>query len=276
MVKIVTDSTADIPPELAGDITVVPCFVQFGETSYLDGVDITREQFYARLTSDAVLPKTAAPSAGIFEETYRRVAADGDEVISLHVASTLSGMFNSARLGAEAAPEAHVTVYDSETVTMSLGWMCMAAARAAWQHQSVAQIIALLNDMKTRAHVFAALDTLDFLRRSGRVSWASAMMGQLLNVKPIVGVYRGVVSLLERVRTRARSVQRLEELVTGLGKLDYLAVLHTTAQEAAQQLARDLAHLAPPPIPVIEVTPVIGTHVGPNGLGLAAIAQREP
>jgi DegV family protein with EDD domain len=204
------------------------------------------------------------------------VAADGDEVISLHVASTLSGMFNSARLGAEAAPEAHVTVYDSETVTMSLGWMCMAAARAACQRQSVAQIIALLNDMKTRAHVFAALDTLDFLRRSGRVSWASAMMGQLLNVKPIVGVYRGVVSLLERVRTRARSVQRLEELVTGLGKLDYLAVLHTTAQEAAQQLARDLAHLAPPPIPVIEVTPVIGTHVGPNGLGLAAIAQREP
>jgi len=274
MVKIVTDSTADIPPELAGDITVVPCFVQFGETSYLDGVDITREQFYARLTSDPVLPKTAAPSAGIFEETYRRVAADGDEVISLHVASMLSGMLNSARLGAEAVPEAHVTVYDSETVTTSLGWMCVAAARAARQSQSVAQIIALLDDMKTRAHVFAALDTLDFLRRSGRVSWASAMMGQLLNVKAIVGVYRGVVSLLERVRTRTRSVQRLEELVTGLGRLDYLAVLHTTAQEAAQQLARDLAHLAPPPIPVIEVTPIIGTHVGPNGLGLAAIVKR--
>ena len=274
MVKIVTDSTADIPPELAGDITVVPCFVQFGETSYLDGVDITREQFYARLTSDKVLPKTAAPSAGLFEETYRRVAADGDKVISLHVASTLSSMTNSARLGAEAVPEARVTVYDSETVTMSLGWMCVAAARAARQSQSVAQIIALLDDMKTRAHVFAALDTLDFLRRSGRISWASAMMGQLLNVKPIVRVYRGVVSLLERVRTRTRSVQRLEELVTGLGQLEFLAVLHTTAQEAAQQLAHDVAHLAPPPIPVIEITPVIGTHVGPNGLGLAAIVKR--
>ena len=153
----------------------------------------------------------------MFEETYRRVAADGDEVISLHVASTLSGMYNSAQLGAEAVPEAHVTVYDSETVTMGLGWMCVAAARAARQGQSVAQIVALLDEMKTRAHVFAALDTLDFLRRSGRVGWASAMMGQLLNVKPIVGVYRGVVSLLERVRTRARSVQRLEELVTRPG-----------------------------------------------------------
>ena len=109
---------------------------------------------------------------------------------------------------------------------------------------------------------------------SRRVGWASAMMGQLLNVKPLVSVYRGVVSLLERVRTRSRSVQRLEELVTGLGQLEFLTVLHTTAQEAAQQLARDLAHLAPPPISVVEVTPVIGTHVGPNGLGLAAIVKR--
>jgi fatty acid kinase fatty acid binding subunit len=274
VIKIVTDSTADIPPELAGDITIIPCFVQFGETSYLDGLDITREQFYARLTSDQVLPKTAAPGVGMFEETYRRLAADGDQVISLHVASALSSIYNSARLGAEAAPEAHVTVYDSETVTMSLGWMCVAAARAARQSQSVAQIIALLDEMKTRAHIFAALDTLDYLRRSGRVGWASAMVGQLLNVKPIVGVYRGVVSLLERVRTRARSIQRLEELVTSLGQLEFLTVLHTTAQETAQQLARDLAHLSPTPIPVVEVTPVIGTHVGPNGLGLAAIAKR--
>jgi len=275
MVKIVTDSTADIPPELANDITIVPCFVQFGETSYRDGVDITREQFYARLTSEQALPKTAAPSTGMFEETYRRVTADGDQVISLHVASTLSGIYNSARLGAEAVPEAHVTVYDSETVTMSLGWMCIAAARAARQRQSVAQIVALLDEMKTRAHIFAALDTLDFLRRSGRVGWASAMMGQLLNVKPIITVYRGVVSLLERVRTRARSIQRLEELVTGLGPLEVLIVLHTTAQEAAQQLARDLAHLTPQPISVVEVTPIIGTHVGPNGLGLAAIVERK-
>jgi DegV family protein with EDD domain len=275
MIKIVTDSTADIPPDLSAGITVVPCFIQFGTTSYLDGIDITREQFYTRLAASDVMPRTAAPSAGIFEETYRRMAAQGDEVISLHVAGALSSVFNSARLGAEAVPQAHVTVYDSESVTMGLGWMCIAAARAARQGKGVAQIIALLDEMKTRAHIFAALNTIEFLRRSGRVGWASSMMGQLLSIKPLVGVYRGVVRLLDRVRTRSRSVQRLIELTTNLGKLESLAVLHTRAQEAASELARQVAHLAPAPIPVVEVTPVIGTHTGPNGLGLAAIVRRR-
>jgi fatty acid kinase fatty acid binding subunit len=273
MIKIVTDSTADIPPDLGADITIAPCFIQFETASYLDGVDITREQFYARLAGSNVMPKTAAPSAGIFEETYRRVAGEGDEVVSLHVAGALSGMVNSARLGAEAVSPTRITVYDSESVTMGLGWMCVAAARAARQGKSVAQVIALLDEMKTRTHVFAALDTFEFLRRSGRVGWASSMVGQLLNVKPLVGVYRGVVRLVDRVRTRARSIQRLVELAAGLGKLESLAVLHTTAQEAALQLAHQVAHLAPAPIPVVEVTPVIGTHVGPNGLGLAAIVK---
>jgi DegV family protein with EDD domain len=273
MVKIVTDSTADIPPDLGADITVVPCFIQFGTASYLDGLEITREQFYSRLAHSDVMPKTAAPSTGMFEETYRRVAREGDPVISVHLAAALSGVMNSARLGAQAVPQARITVYDSESVTMGLGWMCVAAARAARQGKSVAQILALLESIKTRAHVFAALDTLEFLRRSGRVSWASAMMGQLLNIKPVVGVYRGVVQLLDRVRTRARSVQRLVELASGLGRLESLAVLHTRAQEAALQLAHDVAHLVPSPIPIVEVTPVIGTHVGPNGLGLAVVVE---
>lgn len=274
MIKIVTDSTADIPPEFA-DVTVVPCFIEFGASSYLDGVNITREQFYARLTQGNVTPKTAAPGAGMFEEVYRRVAGARDEVLSIHVAATLSSIINSARLGAQSVAPDRITVYDSETVTMGMGWMCIAAARAARQGLSRERIIKLLDEIKTRVHVFAAPDTLEFLRRSGRVGWASAMVGQVLNIKPIVGVYRGVVKLLDRVRTRARSIQRLKELARSLGPLESLAVLHTTAYEAALELARDLAHLAPPPIPVIEVTPVIGSHVGPNGLGLAAIVQRR-
>jgi len=275
MVKIVTDSTADIPPDLNLDVTVVPCFVEFGTTSYLDGVNLTREQFYARLANTDVLPTTAAPGAGIFEETYRRVAGEDDEVISIHVASTLSTMFNSARLGAQAVDPDRITVYDSETVSMGLGWLCVSAARAARQGLSRANILKLLDEMKARAHIFAALDTLEFLRRSGRVNWASAMVGQMLNIKTTIGVYRGIVKLLDRVRTRGRSVQRLKELVHGLGPLESLAVLHTTAYDAALQLARDLAYLAPPPIPIVEVTPVIGSHVGPNGLGLAAIVKRQ-
>lgn len=274
MVKIVTDSTADIPSDLA-DVTAVPCFIQFGASSYLDGVDITREQFYSRLASSPVTPTTSAPGTGLFEETYRRALGGGHEVLSIHLASTLSTVINSARLGAQAVDPRRITVYDSESVSMGLGWMCVAADRAARLGKSVSQIIELLDEMKSRVHIFAALDTLEFLRRSGRVGWARVMVSQLLHIKPIVGAYRGAVSLLDRVRTRTRSIQRLVELVSDLGPLESLAVLHTTAQAAALQLARDVAHLAPAPIPVVEVTPVIGTHVGPNGLGLAAVVKRE-
>jgi DegV family protein with EDD domain len=275
MIKIVTDSTADIRPDLAPEVTVIPCFVEFGTASYLDGVDITREQFYARLSGTRLMPKTAAPGVGVFEETFRQVAGRADEVIALHAAATLSSLVSTAKLAARAVAPERISVFDSETVTMGLGWLCIAAARAARQGMSRENILKLLEEMKTRAHVFAALDTLEFLRRSGRVSWASAMMGQVLNIKPIVTVYRGVVNLMDRVRTRQRSIQRLVELATSLGPLDALAVLHTTAYDAAAQLARQLSHLAPPPIPVVEVTPVIGSHVGPNGLGLAAVAKRR-
>ncbi len=271
MVKIVTDSTADIPPDLTADITVVPCFIQFGTTSFLDGMDITREQFYARLATGEGLPKTASPSAGMFEQVYSRIASACDEVISLHVASALSGVCNAARVGARAVDAERITVFDSESATMGLGWMCLAAARCARAGLSRAQIIALLDRMKTRVHVLAAPDTLEFLRRSGRVGWASAMMGQLLHVKPVIGLYRGLVRSIDRVRTRRHSIRRLFELATELGTLESVAVLHTTARQAAAELARQVAHLAPQPIPVVEVTPVIGTHVGPNGLGLAAV-----
>jgi DegV family protein with EDD domain len=249
----------------------MPCFIQFGTASYLDGVDITREQFYARLVISDELPKTASPSAGMFEVAYRRVAGNGDEVISVHLAEALSGVCNAARLGAQAFDPERVTIFDSENVTMGLGWLCLAAARAARAGMSRTQILAVLEKMKPRVHVLAAPDTLEFLRRSGRVGWASAMVGQFLHIKPVIGVYRGIVRSIDRVRTRARSIQRLVELVAELGPLESLAVLHTTAQEAATQLAREVAHLAPHPIPIVEVTPVIGTHVGPNGLGLAAV-----
>jgi DegV family protein with EDD domain len=271
MIKIVTDSTADIPPDLVADITVVPCFIQFGATSFLDDVDITREQFYARLASGGELPTTASPSAGMFEQAYRRVVGESDEVISLHVASALSSVCNAARVGAQAVDPERITIFDSESVTMGLGWLCLAAARAARAGMSRAQIITLLDRMKPRIHVLAAPDTLEFLRRSGRVGWASAIVGQLLHIRPVIGVYRGIVRSIDRARTRARSIQRLVELVAALGRLESLAVLHTTAQEAAAQLARRVTPLAPQPIPVVEVTPVIGTHVGPNGLGLAAV-----
>ncbi len=278
MIHIVTDSTADIPPELVSElnITVVPCFIMFGAQGFVDGVTITREQFYARLAAErnAPLPTTAAPGSGTFEETFRGVAQPGDEVLSIHVAAALSTMCNAARLGGQGIPGVRVTVYDSRSTSMGLGWQAIAAARAARAGASLAHIINVLDGMQERVYVFAALDTLEFLRRSGRVGWAKAFIGQVLNIKPMIRLYQGTVDLVDRVRTRARSWARLGEMAAGLGKLESLAVMHTTAAPAAAALAESFRQLVPGTyIPIVEVTPTIGVHVGPNGVGLAAVAR---
>ncbi len=275
MIRIVTDSTADLPPELAAElgIWVVPCFILFGTESFLDGVTITREQFYARLASSSQLPTTAAPGVGMFAEIFN-LAQPGDEIVSIHVAATLSGIWNAARLAGETVSGVRVVAYDSSSISMGLGWQVVFAARAARQGKSLAQIIALLDNLKSRAYTFAALNTMEFLRRSGRVSWARALVGQVLNIKPILKVYQGQVESVGRARSHSRAVAQLVQLVTGPGALEALAVLHTTALAEATVLAESLAYLVPrEPIPIVDVAPTIGVHVGPNGLGLAAVAK---
>lgn len=277
MIRIVTDSTSDVPDSHVRDldIIVVPTYVIFGMQSYIDGVTMSREEFYARLATADPLPTTSAPSVGDFEDTYRRLRQDNtDEVISIHVAAKLSGVQNAARSGAASVPELNVTVFDSEQVTMGMGWQVIEAARAAKAGKSVTQIIELLNRMKPRVRVYAALDTLEYVRRSGRVGWARAMIGQLLRIKPIVEVRAGDVLSIDRARTRRHSIDRLKELTETSGPLQRLAVLHSQALDAAMKLADEFRALYPTlsePIPVIEATTVIGTHVGPNGLGVALV-----
>jgi DegV family protein with EDD domain len=274
MIHIVTDSTADLPPELVTElgIQVVPCFILFGTESFLDGVTITRKQFYTRLMSDAQLPTTAAAGVGMFTEVFQQ-AQPGDEIISIHVAAKLSGLWNAARLASETVPGVRVVAYDSGSISMGMGWQVIFAARAARQGKSLEQILALLDDLKPRSYTFAALDTMEFLRRSGRVSWARALVGQMLNIKPLVKVYQSQVESAGRVRSRSRAVAQLIQLVTMLGPLEALAVLHTMALAEAKDLAKSVAGLVPgQAIPIVDVTPTIGVHVGPNGLGLAAVA----
>lgn len=274
-VSVVTDSTADIPPQIAADldISIVPCFVMFGDESFLDGVTLTRAQFYARLASSPLSPTTASPSAGAFEEMYARIGRPGDAILSIHLAAALSSVYQVAQLGSRAALAAPVTVYDSASTSMGLGWQVIAAARAARRGESLAEIVSRLDRMKGRVYVLAALDTMEFLRRSGRVGWARALIGQVLDVKPIVRLYQGSVDLVDRVRTRARMLTRLVEMVTSLGPLESLAVLHSSTPAAAARLLEAVAGLAPGEVPVVEVTPIIGVHVGPNGLGLAAVVK---
>jgi DegV family protein with EDD domain len=273
MINIVTDSTSDIPPDIARElnITVIPVHVIFGDESFDDGVTITREEFYRRLKTAKVLPTTSTPSIGEFAEAYQRV---GGEIVAIHVASSWSSLLNVARLGAEMASDARVTFVDSGKLAMGLGWQVILAARAAQQGKSAAEIVQILQAAKHRVRLFAALDTLEFLRRSGRVNAFLARFGQLLSIKPIIDVGDGEVSMVDRVRTRHAAIDRIREMTHGLGPLQSLAVLHTSSYETARALADEFALSIPnlrEPIIVCEATTAVGTHVGPNALGIAAI-----
>jgi DegV family protein with EDD domain len=274
LVKIVTDSTADIPEELAAEleITVVPCNVHFGLETYRDGLDLSKKEFYARLQTSPTLPTTSAPAAGLFEATYRKLASETDQILSIHLASALSAICNSAYLGAETIPGFELALIDSGQASMGLGWLVIAAARAAQEGQSLAQIVALVEDMMPRVRVFAALDTLEYLQKGGRVGKAVAVLGTLLNIKPLLEIRDSAVLPLERVRTRRRSIQRLIELTAELGPLEELAVLHSNAPQEAQRLAEEISFLHPlERILIAEVGVIIGTHAGPNGLGVACL-----
>jgi DegV family protein with EDD domain len=281
MVRIVTDSTSDIPDEFVRelDITIVPAHIIFGAQAYEDGVTLSREEFYTRLASANPLPTTSAPSAGDFSQAFQHLRQRGaSEVVSIHVAASLSGVQNAARAGAEAVPDLKVTIFDSEQVTMGLGWQVIEAARAARLGTTVAEIVERLERLKPRVRVFAALDTLEFVRRSGRVGWARAAIGQLLRIKPMVEVRHGEVLSIDRVRTRAHSLERLKELVASQGRLHALTVLHTHALDAAHKLAAEFRALYPAlsdPIHIVEATTAIGTHVGPNGLGVACVVAER-
>ncbi len=272
MVHIVTDSTSDIPADFVRelDITVVPAHVIFGNESFDDGVTISRDEFYQRLAASKDLPTTASPSAGEFAEVYQRL---GGDIISIHLAAKLSGVFNTAHSATRLVPDLNVTLFDSDSLAMGLGWQVIAAARAAKAGQSVAQIMQLLENVRPRVRVYAGLDTLEYVRRSGRLSWARAMVSQLLHIKPILEVRDGVVSQLERVRTRRNLLARLKELAHELGPLDALAIQHARAYDAARALADELAATLSinEPIVVCEATTTIGTHVGPEALGVIAV-----
>ncbi len=278
-VRIVTDSTSDVPTAIAEQlhITVVPAYVQIGARSYREGPfpgGLSREAFYAQLPTMPDVPTTAVPPAHEFAAAYRDLIGQADEVVAIVVASNLSGMYNVAHLGAREVPELPVHVIDSGQVTMGLGWMAIIAAEAAAEGQSAADVVALIEGIRDRVYVYAMLDTLEYLRRSGRVSWARTKMAQVLRVKPIIQVYRGEVSNVGRARTRRRAVDRLIEHIRALGTLDRLALLHTYSPDLDEFQAQlsDLSPTAHPP--TVAVTTIIGAHVGPQGLGVAAVAGR--
>ncbi|MEL7672619.1 MAG: DegV family protein [Chloroflexota bacterium] len=280
-ILVMADSTCDIPAAWVKqhDIRIVPTYVHFGQESLADdGVQLTRETFYRRLSAEATLPTTAAPPLGQAVEVLSGALRDADQVIAICAPAALSGIFNIFRLAAEQTDPARVTVIDSQMVTMGLGWHVMEAVRLAGRGAAPAEIEARLVALQPRADVYAALDTFEFLRRSGRVGWATAFFGSFLQVKPLIRLHLSVVSSQGRVRTRERAFSALVDFARQAAPLEQLAILHTANPDGAGRLSDALADLHPPDrlVPIVEVTPVIGVHVGPNGLGIAIIRQNEP
>lgn len=277
MVRIVTDSTADIPAELAAklEIAVVPSYVIFGSESYRDGVELTKEQFYERLSAAREIPTTATPPPATYEEAYRRLAAQTNEIVSIHLAANLSGLYNAASVAAQGVPEAQIVVIDSEQVTMGYGLMAVAAAEAAQQGATLGEVVALVEGMKDRSRVLAVLDTLEFLYRGGRVGWARATLGTLMQIKPIVEVQRGEVRLVERARTRARALNRLVAMIQALGPLERAIVLHANAPEWAEQLVDQVQALLPEWKRLVGHAGVtVASHTGPGAIGIACVTDR--
>lgn len=272
-IAFVTDSTADIPADLAqeNDIRVVANLMTVDGHDVEDGKGISREEFYTRLPLMKTLPTTGTASSGIYERLYEALFQEGaDAVLSIHASGQISGIVNAANAAAVHFGE-RVRVIDSQSITLGLGFQVLAAVQAARQGASLQALLELLERTKNQSRVIAMLDTLEYVRRSGRVSWAKAQLGNLLRIKPFVEISGGLVHSLGEVRTRRKGTERLIELLQRQGPLEWFAVLHTNSAENARQFLASLDIQAPHPPLIVNITTIVGAHVGPNALGFAAL-----
>lgn len=270
-ISVVTDSGCDLPPDLVAEhaVTVVPLTIRFGREELVDGRDLTPARFWERVTTSAVLPETAAPSPGAFEEAFRAAAEAGAAgVVCVTLAASLSATYQAAALGAANVEDAiPVRVIDSRAVSMGQGMMVLAAARRAAGGGDLDEVAATAEDLVARTKIFAALDTLENLRKGGRIGAAQALLGSLLSIKPIIEVTGGKVEPESKQRTRARSLRYLADKVRGAGTVSNLAVVHGQAPDVDELVAL-LDGVGPQPPVVSQVGAVIGTHAGPRVVGV--------
>jgi DegV family protein with EDD domain len=273
-VKIVTDSTSDMTQEEAArnNITIVPLTVTLNDQLYRDGIDILPAEFYKRLPGLSKTPTTSQPPVGLFQQTYQELTADGSQVISIHISSKLSGTFNSASLAAQSFPPGQITVIDSTWVSAALAIPAIKAAEMARAGKEAPDIIAAVKESLPRIALLAVADTLEYLKRGGRIGGLAALAGGILSVKPIFTVRNGAVDRFENVRTKRKALERIAEVVkTNWGPIERLAILHADSPEEAGELASMLSSVFPLKDMYISlVGPVVGTYTGPKTLGIAA------
>jgi DegV family protein with EDD domain len=270
-VAIVTDSTADLPPQLAAkrSITVVPLTLNFDGQSLLDGVDIRPDEFYRRLPSATMHPTTSQPSPGRFAEAYSSLLASHESIVSIHISEKLSGTYASARQAADMTDPKRVRVVDSEVVSMSLGLVTLVASAMAAGGAEAETIEAKVLDMRAHVQTYFSVATLEFLRRGGRIGRASALLGSVLQVKPVLCIRDGQVTPLERVRTFERALNRVVELARQVDRGHGVCVIvgHADAQADAERIGRELESISET-LMIQPLGPVVGAHAGPGVVGV--------
>jgi DegV family protein with EDD domain len=269
---VVTDSTADLPEEWRTryGIAVVPLKVIFENETFRDRVDITDDEFFRRLGTATKLPTTSAPSPGEFADVYRKLAEDHDGCISIHLGAQLSATVRAAQIGAEAVEGFKVNVIDSETVTMPIAFLCKVAAES----QTLEEATAAVGERVPKCRVLALLDTLRYLEMGGRLSRAQAMIGTMLDLKPLLLVADREIKPVERVRTRSRAITRMVEFLHGELPVEHVAVVHAQARDEAETIAAGLRlELPDQEIVIGEIGAVLGTHTGPRALGAVYIKK---
>lgn len=274
MVKIITDTTSCLPVEIATryEIPVIPQVIIFGEDTFNEGSDFNYETFIQRLKSSSELPKTAAPSPDLFTHWFRKYSQLGEPIVCIHPSSEVSGTVRSAIVASKDFPKLDIRVIDTRTVSTPLGTIVQIAAQMAQDGCSANEIVEKIDDLVQRCRVYFLVATLDYLAKGGRIGGASALLGSVLQIKPILTLKNGHVDQLSRERTHTRALQRLKEIVLDQAPKDgdaMLSVMHAGVPDEAKKLANELSVLLNQQIiPIANVPPAIATHAGPGIIGV--------
>lgn len=278
-IKIVTDSTADLPPALAKElgITVIPLYVRFGDETYRDRVDITEDKFYQRLLNDPIHPSTSQPTPQDFHDVYRELSRQADGIVSIHISGKLSGTCNSALQAKEmVSANCPVEVVDSEMVSMGLGLLATEAATIANSGKGLQQVVEGVKQSISNTHLWALFDTLKYLALGGRIGKAKALLGTVLNIKPILAVREGEMVPATQARTRAKGIDMLYDYANTVMDIQGLSVIYSTTPDEAKVLADRLGAIFDrSQIRLARLGPCLGVHAGPGALAVALRGKRR-
>jgi DegV family protein with EDD domain len=278
-VAIVTDSVADLPPQVAEEfgITVVPLVVRFGTDLYQDGLDLTPDQFYGKLRTSKDLPATSVPTPTAFADVYNKLAEKTNEIVVISLTSKLSATYQVALQAVGLMKKrCRVEVMDSQWAVMAQGFIAIAAAKAARAGASLDEVLDVARNTIRRVDMYAAFDTLEYLQRGGRIGKAQAFLGSLLKVNPIIGLRDGEVYPVARERSRAKAIDHLYNFAISFGNVEGLAVEYATDSDEANRLMKSLRSKYPQiPIYLCRASPVIGTHTGPGLILISLVGDRQ-